>query len=133
MPFVSVPHTSPNRLLLSNQDKGCTPSVAHSLALPLGPALLKPKPLYYVTFHVQSHFQGPECKAIEKGEYNGTRLLFAGVEGISTIMVFSFSKDNQAEPKFESIYRHAYEDADKTFKQLADDFNMGDLNPEYLK
>ena len=38
--FVSVPHTSSNRLLLSNQDKGCTPSVAHSLALPLGPALL---------------------------------------------------------------------------------------------
>ena len=34
VPFVSVPHTSSNRLLLSNQDKGCTPSVAHSLALP---------------------------------------------------------------------------------------------------
>ena len=28
-----------NRLLLSYQDKGCTPSVAHSLALPLGPGL----------------------------------------------------------------------------------------------
>ena len=40
VPFVSVPYTSSNRLLLSNQDKGCTPSVAHSLALPLGPALL---------------------------------------------------------------------------------------------
>ena len=40
VPFVSVPHTSSNRLLLSNQDKGCIPSVAHSLALPLGPALL---------------------------------------------------------------------------------------------
>ena len=40
VPFVSVPHTSSNRLLLSNQDKGCTPSVAHFLALPLGPALL---------------------------------------------------------------------------------------------
>ena len=40
VPFVSVPHTSSNRLLLSNQDKGCTPSVAHSLALPLGPTLL---------------------------------------------------------------------------------------------
>ena len=40
VPFVSVPHTSSNRLLLSNQDKGCTPSVAHSLVLPLGPALL---------------------------------------------------------------------------------------------
>ena len=39
VPFVSVPHTSSNRLLLSNQDKGCTPSVTHSLALPLGPAL----------------------------------------------------------------------------------------------
>ena len=40
VPLVSVPHTSSNRLLLSNQDKGCTPIVAHSLALPLGPALL---------------------------------------------------------------------------------------------
>ena len=40
VPFVSVPHTSFDRLLLSNQDKGCTPSVAHSLPLPLGPALL---------------------------------------------------------------------------------------------
>ena len=40
-------------------------------------------------------------------------------------------KENQAEPKFESIYRHAYEDADKTFKQLADDFNMGDLKDEH--
>ena len=37
VPFVSVPHTSSNRLLLSNQDKGCTPSsVAHSLALSHG-------------------------------------------------------------------------------------------------
>ena len=40
VPVVSVPHTSSNRLLLSNQDKGCTPIVAHSLPLPLGPALL---------------------------------------------------------------------------------------------
>ena len=32
--------TFSSRLLLSNQDKGCTPSVAHSLPLPLGPALL---------------------------------------------------------------------------------------------
>ena len=39
VPFASVPHTFSNRLLLSNQDKGCTPSVAHSLGLPLGPAL----------------------------------------------------------------------------------------------
>ena len=29
--------TSSSRLLLSNQDKGCTPSVAHSLPLPLPP------------------------------------------------------------------------------------------------
>ena len=40
VPFVSMPHTSSNWLLLSNQDKGCKPSVVHSLALPLGPALL---------------------------------------------------------------------------------------------
>ena len=32
--------TFSSRLLLSNQDKGCTPSVAHALLLPLGPALL---------------------------------------------------------------------------------------------
>ena len=29
-----------SRLLLSNQVKGCSPSVAHSLPLPVGPALL---------------------------------------------------------------------------------------------
>ena len=40
MPTTALLHTSSNRLLLSNQDKGCTPSVAHSLPLPLGPALL---------------------------------------------------------------------------------------------
>ena len=40
VPVVSVPHNSSNRLLIRNQDKGCTPSVAHSLPLPLGPALL---------------------------------------------------------------------------------------------
>ena len=32
--------TFSSRLLLSNQDKVCTPSVVHSLPLPLGPALL---------------------------------------------------------------------------------------------
>ena len=32
--------TFSSRLLLSNQVKGCSPSVAHSLPLPLGPALL---------------------------------------------------------------------------------------------
>ena len=32
--------TFSSRLLLSNQAKGCTPSVAHSLPFPLGPALL---------------------------------------------------------------------------------------------
>ena len=47
VPFVSVLHTSSNRLLLSNQDKGCTPSVAHSLPLPLGPALLN----LWITIH----------------------------------------------------------------------------------
>ena len=40
VPVVSVPHISSNQLLLSNQDKRCTPSVAHSLPLPLGPPLL---------------------------------------------------------------------------------------------
>ena len=37
--FVSVQHTSSNPLLLSSQDKGCKPSVAHPFALILGPAL----------------------------------------------------------------------------------------------
>ena len=46
VPVVSVPPTSSNRLLLSNQDKGCTPSVAHSLPLPLGPALLNLSIIY---------------------------------------------------------------------------------------
>ena len=55
VPFVSVPHTSSNRLLLSNQDKGCTPSVAHSLPLPLGPALLNLS--IYTRVYVHQHAQ----------------------------------------------------------------------------
>ena len=38
--------TFSSRLLLSNQDKGCTPSVAYSLPLPLGPALLNLSYIY---------------------------------------------------------------------------------------
>ena len=53
VPFVSVRHTSSNRLLLSNQDKGCTPSVAHSLALPLGPDLLNLWTIKYVCVAVR--------------------------------------------------------------------------------
>ena len=55
VPFVSVPHTSSYLLLLSNQDKGCTPSVAHSLPLPLGPALLN---LWSVLVHVATWSHG---------------------------------------------------------------------------
>ena len=55
VPFLSVPHTSSNRLLLSNQDKGCTPSVAHSLALPLGPALINLWTLCGITFLYEFH------------------------------------------------------------------------------
>ena len=73
VPFVSVPHlshTSSNRLLLRNQDKGCTPSVAHSLAVPLGPALLN---LWYsiifmfmrsVTFSIWFKGMGSDHRAI---------------------------------------------------------------------
>ena len=59
VPFVSVPHISSNQLLLSNQDKGCTPSVAHSLALPLGPALhnLCTVIQHYEVFCKQHHLQ----------------------------------------------------------------------------
>ena len=40
--------TFSSRLLLSNQDKGCTHSVAHSLPLPLDPALLNLSSVYYL-------------------------------------------------------------------------------------
>ena len=56
VPFVSVPHTSSNRLLLSNQDKGCTPSVAHSLALPLGPALHNLLSINWTHWHYSSYY-----------------------------------------------------------------------------
>ena len=56
VPFVSVPHnTSSNWLLLSNQDKGCTPSVAHSLALPIGPTLLN---LWIISKHFGERRRG---------------------------------------------------------------------------
>ena len=50
VPVVSVPHTSSNRLLLSDLDKGCTPSVAHSLPLPLGPALLNLSSVFMLVY-----------------------------------------------------------------------------------
>ena len=52
VPFASVLHPSSNRLLLSNQYKGCTPSVDHSLPLPLGPALLNLWTVQWVQEHV---------------------------------------------------------------------------------
>ena len=51
--------TFSSRLLLSNQDKGCTPSVAHSLPLPLGPALLN---LWNIIEHEHSCVQHLSCK-----------------------------------------------------------------------
>ena len=65
VPFVSVPHASSNRLLLSNQDKGCTPTVGHSLALPLGPALLN---LWNDTW-VRCHMSPPQmsCQMSSRG------------------------------------------------------------------
>ena len=39
VPFVELLCTSPNRMLLSNQNKGSTPSLAHSLVLPHDPGL----------------------------------------------------------------------------------------------
>ena len=48
--------TFSSRLLLSNQDKGCTPSVAHSL--PLGPALLN---LWTVSETMWSSWLGESC------------------------------------------------------------------------
>ena len=62
--------TFSSRLLLSNQDKGCTPSVAHSLALPLGPALLNLWNFFkgtngrqktYEVSHVYSIFYSGSC------------------------------------------------------------------------
>ncbi|XP_072037300.1 mesenchyme-specific cell surface glycoprotein-like [Amphiura filiformis] len=79
---------------------------------------------------MQSPSKGPECESIEGGEYNGTRVLFSGMEGNSAIMVFSFAQGS-VEPKFESIYRHG--GIDKPFQKLLDEQNLGDLNPEELK
>ena len=80
VPFVSVPHTSSNRLLLSNQDKGCTPSVARSLALPLGPALLNLWNIFEVT--VYSVHSPWERDALLWGN---SRIPFTGMAAISKI------------------------------------------------
>ena len=73
MPFVSVLHTSSNRLLLSNQDKGCTPCVAHSLPLPLGPALLNLWTKIHVDVDAQTHlaYQGSFGVRFKGGSLNG--------------------------------------------------------------
>ena len=85
VPFLSVPHTSSNRLLLSNQDKGCTPSVAHSLPLPLGPALLNrvwnraQRIPYSCTCHIaQWSHVWPDRNSFYRDEYrNNKKMLFS--------------------------------------------------------
>ena len=74
VPFVSVLHTSFNRLLLSNQDKGCTPSVAHSLPHPLGPALLNLWIIYCAC--VWAPYQRNHLDRLEKVQRKITRTLF---------------------------------------------------------
>ena len=49
--------TFSNRLLLSNQDKGCTPSVAHPLALPPGPAVHNLTSVLNIAFHNDQYFE----------------------------------------------------------------------------
>ena len=89
---------------------------------------------YWITLLIKlvffSSYQGPECESIEGGEHNGTRVLFAGIEGTSAIMVFSFAKDS-VKPKFESLYRRG--GVDKPLSKLLDEEDLGDLNPEVLK
>ena len=74
VPFVSVLHTPSNRLLLSNQDKGCTPCVAHSLPLPLGPALLNLWTIYCAC--VWAPYQRNHLDRLEKVQRKITRTLF---------------------------------------------------------
>ena len=66
--FVKLLRTSPNWLLLSNQDKGSTPSLAHSLALPHGP------PGFARPYHCNSYRCGKKMKTRpeDKRFYNMT-------------------------------------------------------------
>ena len=48
--------TFSSRLLLSNQDKGCTPSVVLSLALPLGPTLHNLSIVFDLTFVITDKY-----------------------------------------------------------------------------
>ena len=66
--------TFSNRLLLSNQVKGCSPSVAYSLPLPLGPALLNLSIIYCAC--VWAPHQRNHLDRLEKMQRKITRTLF---------------------------------------------------------
>ncbi|XP_041480193.1 mesenchyme-specific cell surface glycoprotein-like [Lytechinus variegatus] len=73
---------------------------------------------------------GPECESLAFAEVDGTRLLFVGIERLSAIAIFSFPSGS-AIPEFDSFYRAG--GTNKTYDQLLEDRNVGDLDPEDIK
>nr|XP_054768930.1 mesenchyme-specific cell surface glycoprotein-like [Lytechinus pictus] len=73
---------------------------------------------------------GPECESLAFAEVDGTRLLFVGIERLSAIAIFSFPSGS-AIPEFDSFYRAG--GTNKTYDQLLEDKNVGDLDPEDIK
>ncbi|XP_038076297.1 uncharacterized protein LOC119744441 [Patiria miniata] len=81
-------------------------------------------------FDRRSDNKGVECEVLETGEINGKRLLFVGQERTSSVMVYSFPGDSII-PTFESMYRAG--GTSKTFTELLNERNLGDLAPEDLR
>ncbi|XP_022096908.1 uncharacterized protein LOC110982645 [Acanthaster planci] len=81
-------------------------------------------------FDGRSDNKGVEPEALETGEFNGKRLLFVAQERTSSVMVYSFP-GNSVIPSFESVYRAG--GTSKTFTELLNDRNLGDLGPEDLR
>ncbi|CAH1785165.1 unnamed protein product [Owenia fusiformis] len=78
----------------------------------------------------RSTYRGPEPESIELVEIENKRYMFVGNERISTIMVYSMGLDDTV-PELESINRAG--DTDRTWRQLYEERNIGDIDPEDLR
>ncbi|XP_071946080.1 mesenchyme-specific cell surface glycoprotein-like [Antedon mediterranea] len=78
---------------------------------------------------MKSDDTGPECESIVIGDIDGKKLFFIGVEGSSSIAIYSM--DSSLQPQFESLYRAGNIDA--SFKSIYDSRHAGDLDPEGLR
>ncbi|XP_054768846.2 mesenchyme-specific cell surface glycoprotein-like [Lytechinus pictus] len=77
----------------------------------------------------RSDNRGPECETIEVGVVNGKTVIFVGVDRASVIAIYTVTAGGKA--KFETMHRSG--GMGKTFAQLLDDRDLGDLDPKDME